>query len=172
MLAPAVEIHRPQLFQRRQRRVVAKALRAVAIGCGRGGIDERRWIVGAPVEQPQREAKIGFDDEIAVGRRGLGNRAEMDDGVELASLQPVREFIRWHDVHQLTLGEIAPFAVPAEQVAHHHVGAAGVIQRGHDVRSDKTGATGHQQHANPCPVIAAPALPQYRLSGNLACPVW
>ena len=129
-------------------------------------------IVGAPVEQPQREAEIGLDDEIAVGRRGLRDRAEMDDGVELAPVQPVREFIRWNDVHKLTFGEIAPFAVPAEQVAHHHVGAARVIQRGHDVRSDKTGATGHQQHANPCPFIAAPALPQYRLAGNLGCQAW
>ena len=152
MLAPAVEIHRPQLFQRRQRRVVAKPLRAVAIGGGRGGIDERRRIVGAPVEQPQREAEIGLDDEIAVGRRGLRDGAEMDDRIEPAAFQPVREFVGWNDVHELALGQIAPFAVPAEQVAHHHIGAAGVVQRGHDIRSDKTGAAGHQQHTNPCPV--------------------
>ena len=58
---------------------------------------------------------------------------------------------RRHDVGELALGEIAPFAVMAEHVANRDVGAAGVIQRGHDVRSDKTGATGHQQHSVPCP---------------------
>ena len=100
----------------------------------------------APVEQPHRQPEIGLDHEIAVGRRGLRNGAEMDDGVEPAALQPVRQFGRRHDVGELALGEIAPFAVMAEHVADRDVGAAGVIQRGHDVRSDKTGATGHQQH--------------------------
>ena len=64
-------------------------------------------------------------------------------------LQPVHQFGRRHDVRELALGEIAPFAVVAEQVADRHVGPARVIQRGHDVRSDKTGATGHQQHDIP-----------------------
>ena len=58
---------------------------------------------------------------------------------------------RRHDIGELALGEIAPFAVMAEHVANGDVGAAGVIQRGHDVRSDKTGAPGHQQHSAPCP---------------------
>ena len=53
---------------------------------------------------------------------------------------------RRHDVGELALGEIAPFAVMAEHIANGDIGAAGVIQRGHDVRPDKTGATGHQQH--------------------------
>ena len=29
--------------------------------------------------------------------------------------------------------------------------AAGVVQRGHDIRSDKTGAAGHQQHSTSRP---------------------
>ena len=39
----------------------------------------------------------------------------------------------------------------AEHIANGDIGAARVIQRGHDVRSDKTGATGHQQHSCPAP---------------------
>jgi hypothetical protein len=76
----------------------------------------------APVEQPHRQPEIGFDHEIAVGRRGLGNRAEMDDGIEPAALQPVRQLGRRHDVRKLPLGEIAPFAVMAEQIADRDVG--------------------------------------------------
>src|ERR1700675_4712354 len=48
-------------------------------------------------------------------------------------------------VGELALGEIAPFSVMAKQIANGDIGAARVIQRGHDVRSDKTGAPGHQQ---------------------------
>ena len=146
MLAPAVQIHRPQCLQRRHRRVVGETLRAVAIGRRRRGIDERRRMRRAPVEQPHRQPEIGLDHQIAVGRGGLRNGAEMDDGVEPAAVQPGRQFGRRHDVGELALGEVAPFAVVAEQVANRDVGAARVIQRGHDVRSDKTGAPGHQQH--------------------------
>ena len=165
MLAPAIEIHRPQRLQRRERPVVAKALRAVAIGRRRRGVDERRRVRRAPVEQPHRETEIGFDHEIAVGRGGLGNGAEMDDGIEPAAVQPGRQFRRRHDVGKLALGEVAPFAVMAEQVADRDVGAAGVVQRGHDVRSDKTGAPGHQQHSAALPLLwdasfaPAPARP-------------
>src|SRR5438132_8580847 len=77
----------------------------------------------------------------------------MDDGVEPPALQPVHQLSRGHEVRKLALGEIAPFAVMAEHVADGHVGAARVVQRGHDVRSDKTGATGHQQHAVPCLIV-------------------
>ena len=92
----------------------------------------------------------------------------MDDGVEPAALQPVHQFGRRHEIGELALGQIAPFAVMAEHVAHRHVAAAGVVQRGHDVRSDKTGAPGHQQHAVPCHDCAARPLPQSRPAGNLA----
>src|SRR6202022_4562276 len=51
------------------------------------------------------------------------------------------------------VSEIAPFGVMAEQIANGHVGAAGVVQRRHDIRSDKTGATGHQQHSLTLPSI-------------------
>ena len=75
----------------------------------------------------------------------------MDDGIQPAVFQPVRQFRRRYDVRELALGEIAPFAVIAEHVANGDVGAARLVQRGHDIRSDKTGAAGHQQHSMPCP---------------------
>jgi hypothetical protein len=37
----------------------------------------------------------------------------------------------------------------SEEVANRHVAPARIIQRGHDIRSDKTGAPGHQQHDIP-----------------------
>jgi hypothetical protein len=83
--------------------------------------------------------------------RLLQVRAEMDHGVELARFEPVGELRRRHDVGELPFGEVAPLAVMPQHVAYDHVAAAGVIQRGHDIRSDKTGAPGHQQHACPCP---------------------
>ena len=71
----------------------------------------------------------------------------MDDGIQPAAFEPVLQFGRRHDVRELALGEIAPFAVMAEHVANGDIRAAGVVQRGDDVRSDKTGSTGHQQHS-------------------------
>ncbi|OIQ68225.1 hypothetical protein GALL_501860 [mine drainage metagenome] len=68
----------------------------------------------------------------------------MDDGVQPAAVQPARQLRRRHDVGELTLGEIAPFAVVPEHVTHGDIGAARLIERGHDIRSDKTGTTGHQ----------------------------
>ena len=75
----------------------------------------------------------------------------MDNRVKPAALQPVHHLRRRHDIGELAFGEVAPFAVMAEHVAHSDVGAARVIERGHDIRPDKTGATGHQQHDAPCP---------------------
>ncbi|MEY9504957.1 hypothetical protein ABIE87_004515 [Bradyrhizobium diazoefficiens] len=148
MLAPAVEVHRPQFFQRRDRGVVVKACLAVAIGRRRGGVDQRHRIRRAPVEQAHGEAKIGLEHEIAVGRGGRGNRPEMDHGVEPAAVQPVGQLGRGDDIHKLALGEIAPLAVGAEEITHGDVTAAGVVQRSHDIRPDKTGSAGHQQHSN------------------------
>src|SRR5712672_1322407 len=54
----------------------------------------------------------------------------------------------------------------AEQIANRYIGVAGVVQRGHDVRSDKTGATGHQEHDIPCLDCAGPALPQSLPAGK------
>ncbi len=104
---------------------------------------------GTPVEQPHRQAKIGLDDKIAVARRGFRDGAEMDDGIEPPAFQPLRQLRGRNNIGELTLGEIAPFAITTEDVADHDVGSAGVVQRGHDIRPDKTGSAGHQQHSVP-----------------------
>ncbi len=75
----------------------------------------------------------------------------MDHGIETAAVQPGRQFGWRYDVRELPLSEIAPFAAMAEQVANSHVRAAGLIESGHEVRPDKTGTTGHQQHSLPYP---------------------
>ncbi len=58
--------------------------------------------------------KLCLDDEIAVGRGGRGDGAEMDDGVELAAVEPAQQVGRRHEIGELAGGEIAPFAVAAE----------------------------------------------------------
>src|SRR5579872_6788362 len=71
-----------------------------------------------------------------------------------------------HDIGELAFGEIAPFAGIAEQVTYNDIRAARLVECGHYIRSDKTGPTGHQQHAAPCPVQAlsfAPVRPGRQL---------
>src|SRR5207302_1287178 len=79
---PAIEVQRLEPRQRGGRIVVGEALCAVPVGRGRGGVDQRRTRLGAPVEQAQGQAEIVVHDRIAVARRGVGDRAQMDHGVE------------------------------------------------------------------------------------------
>ena len=155
MLAPAVEVHRPQPLQRGQRPVIVEiparrrhrslptrrrsAARDVAVHQSSSRIDIRKLV------SMTRSPSVAVVSEIAP-RWKMASSA--------AAAQPVHQFGRRDQVGQLPLGEIAPFAVMTEHVADRHVGAAGVIQRGHDVRSDKTGAPGHQQHACPASVCS------------------
>ena len=78
---------------------------------------------------------------------------------------------RRHDVGELALLQIAPLAVGAEHVVDDDVGAAGLVEARDDVRPDKPGPAGHQQHPllrRPCP--AAVPLPQTRPKVQLAMP--
>src|SRR5689334_22366614 len=77
----------------------------------------------------------------------------MNHGVEVAPAQPRHQFGGRHEIGELPLGEIAPFATMAKHVADHDIRAAGIVERGHNVRSNKTGAAGHQQHSNPYPEV-------------------
>src|SRR4051794_4834838 len=74
----------------------------------------------------------------------------MDHCIQPAAFQPFRQLRRRHDIGELALGQITPFASVPEYIANGHVAAACIGQRGHDVRSDKTGAPCHQQHSLPC----------------------
>src|SRR6185437_5258948 len=93
----------------------------------------------------------------------------MDQSIEPPPLQPIVEFSRRHEIGELALGQIAPFSVLTEQIANRDVGAAGVIEGGHDIRPDKAGAAGHQQHSVPCLDPAAPALPHSAATSNVRC---
>ena len=62
-----------------------------------------------------------------------GNRAQVDDGVELAAVKPARQIRRRHEVGQLALGEIAPLAVGTEKVANGHIGPPRIVERSYDV---------------------------------------
>ena len=73
----------------------------------------------------------------------------MNECIQPAALQPIHQLRRRNNVGELALGEVTPFAVMTEHIAHRHIGAAGVVQRGYEVRSDKTGPAGHQQHDIP-----------------------
>ncbi len=54
---------------------------------------------------------------------------------------------RWNYIRDLMLGEIAPFRIVATQnVAHHDISRASLIEAGHYVRSDKSGPAGYQKH--------------------------
>ena len=106
VLAPAVEVQRLEPLERRARPVVGKAGAAVAIGRGRGGIDERRVRRRAPVEQAQRQPEIGFDERdrrrsrwsrkwrpYAPRHRACGRRASAAGppaGTKSASWRPAR----------------------------------------------------------------------------------
>ncbi len=70
----------------------------------------------------------------------------MNDGIELAALQPAQQLRRRDEISQLALGQVAPLAIAAEMIADGHVRPPGVIQRGDHVRSDKPGPAGYQQH--------------------------
>ena len=166
MLAPAVQIQGLQPPQRRRRPVVAETFRAVPIGRGRGRIDERGMRRRAPFEQAQRQAEIGLDDQIPVGRGGVGDGAEMDDGIELAALEPAEQLARRHHVGKLALAEIAPFLPAIERIVDHDVAVAGLVEARHHVRSDESGAAGDQKH--PERHLSRPPLPQSDRACNLA----
>ena len=70
----------------------------------------------------------------------------MNHGVEPAALEPVHQFARRHEIGELALGEISPLAVMAEEIANDDIGAAGFVERRHDIRSDEARAAGDKKH--------------------------
>src|SRR5260370_6314658 len=101
---------------------------------------------GAPFKQAERQPEIGLNDDSPMGRSGVGNGAEMDDGIEPASLQPAEQLAGWHHIGKLALAEIAPFLSGIEGIVDHDVAVAGLVEAGHHVRPDESGAAGDQKH--------------------------
>ena len=66
-----------------------------------------------------------------------------------SSLRPSSQrgqVMRRHEIGELAFLQVPPFAVLAEHVADRDIGAAGLVEAGDDIRSDKSGAAGHQKH--------------------------
>ena len=126
VLAPAVEIHRPQFLQRRDRGVVVKSRLAVAIGRGRGGVDQRLAGSGAPAPQRNRGVEVGRDDVVGVALGGRGVGAEMEHRLDLVAeaFEPGGEPFDRHDLEEVALGDVAPFVARAEPVDDNEIGAA------------------------------------------------
>ena len=122
----------------------------------------------APVEQLQRQPEIGVDDEVAIGRRGVGDGAQMDDGVELAAIEPGEQLGRRHDIGELALAEVAPFALaPRTSLTTMSVRPAS-LRLGDQIRSDEPGPAGDQQH--PSPRCRSLPLPQRDRHATCAMP--
>ena len=66
----------------------------------------------------------------------------MHDRLKLAAVEPAQEIGRRHEVGDLAIGEIAPLAVAAEHVVDDNVGATGLVEVRHDIRSDEPGPAG------------------------------
>ena len=49
----------------------------------------------------------------------------MKDGVQTTAVQPTHQFLGWNDIRKLPLGEVAPFAVMSQHIAHRHIAAPG-----------------------------------------------
>src|SRR5215470_1883674 len=77
----------------------------------------------------------------------------MDDGVELALLEPGEERRRRHHVGELALGEIAPFVACAQLIADGNIGTPSLVEARHHIRSDEPGSASDQQHSRSAGVV-------------------
>ena len=68
----------------------------------------------------------------------------MHHRLELAAVEPAQQIGRRHEVGKLALGEVAPLAVAAEEIVDDDVGAAGLVEARHHIRSDEPGPAGDQ----------------------------
>ena len=160
MLAPTIEVERTQPLECGRIAVVGKSLCAAAVGRGRRRVNERGALRGTPLQKLQGQAKIRFDHQIAIACRGLRDRAEMNDPIERAAIEPTKQVRRRYEVGELVLLQVAPLAVLAQRVVDHDIAAPGLIEARDDVRADKTCSTRYQQHIQCDPAFRGPPLPQ------------
>ena len=109
------------------RPIVAETGRAVAVGGGRRGVDERHPRRRAPVQQLEREPEVVLEHEIGVGRSGVRDGAHVDDGIEFAAVEPGQQISRRNDVGQAALAQVAPLAARPDHVVDNDVGPAGIV---------------------------------------------
>ena len=83
----------------------------------------------------------------------------MNDGLELAVIQPADQLAGRHDVGELALAEIAPLAGIPERVVDDNISTSGLVQAGDQIGTDEAGSACDQQHCSPAAIIGFP-LPQ------------
>ena len=146
MLGPAIQIERAQPLQIPHRPVVIEAQRTVAIGRRRGGVNEPHLPRRAPAPQPQRQLDIDRPGRVAVGRRGIADRAEVEQHLQRRmGGEEVLELLGRQQSRRRMLGQVAPLAVGAQPVHHNRLVAAG-DQRRVQVGADESGAAGDHDH--------------------------
>ncbi len=64
----------------------------------------------------------------------------MNDGLELAAVEPADQLAGRHDVGELPLTEIAPFAGVAEGIVDDNVSAPGLVKAGDQIGTDEPGS--------------------------------
>src|SRR5262249_491680 len=86
----------------------------------------------------------------------------MDDGLELAAVEPAHQIAGRHEVGDLALAEVAPFGRVAERVVDDNVGAPGLVQAGDQIGTDEAGSARDQQHRLPAATYCLPFAPRHR----------
>ena len=149
MLAPGVGTQRPQAREVIRIRTILEPGPAVAVGCGRGRVDQRNALPSAVIPDVDGQAQVAFDESIDVGIHGRRNAAHVDHATDLSS--EVREVIgyrlRRNDIEQPAFGDIAPLDIArAEMVADNDV-CVSSFERSRDIRTDKSSSARDQMHA-------------------------
>ncbi len=130
MLAPAVEIHRLSLRSAAGDQSSVKPCIAVAVGRCRmkHEMNGVRVAVHQSSRRSDRRKLVSITASPSRGG-GVGDRAHMDDSVELAALEPVASGRRAAQNRQAAAWQIPPLAVAAEDVADDDdIGAPGVVE--------------------------------------------
>ena len=68
----------------------------------------------------------------------------MDDAIELAAVEPAEQIHGWDEIGELAFTQVAPLVIGPQRVIDHDIGAAGLVEARHHVRSDETGSAGDQ----------------------------
>ncbi len=90
----------------------------------------------------------------------------MDYRIELSSGKPSGEIGRKYKIGNPPLGQIAPLLVGAQRIVDDDVGPAGIVERCDNIRADKAGAAGHEDHAMRIMNCAVPAVKRTETSGG------
>ena len=103
----------------------------------------------APLSVHQFQSAIGREILVrairSASRSVVEEMAPMEDGRDRRRRGPqvVEQILRRDDLGELALGDVAPFLIRTEPVADDDLVPAPRLEPRHQVRSDETGAAGH-----------------------------